>query len=186
MPILRAEPSRFPSDLFDGTHPESDTGRLWYMVHTRPRQEKALARELRRSRIPHYLPLINRRRYVRGRVMTSALPLFPGYLALYADPEERLTTLTTGRVVVPLDVHDQNGLWRDLRQISRLTETSAEVIPILRYTPGTKVRIEKGPLAGFEGVVLRSAAGQRFVVQVDFLQQGASVLLDDFVLNKAG
>ena len=32
---------------------------------------------------------------------------------------------------------------------------------------------------------LQTAAERRFVVQVDFLQQGASVLLDDFVLTKA-
>jgi len=44
------------------------------------------------------------------------------------------------------------------------------------------VEIQSGPLAGLRGKVLRSASGWRFVVTIDFIQQGASVLLDDFNL----
>jgi transcription antitermination factor NusG len=46
------------------------------------------------------------------------------------------------------------------------------------------VEITSGPLAGLRGRILRSASGQRFVVQIDFIQRGASVELDDFTLTR--
>jgi hypothetical protein len=38
--------------------------------------------------------------------------------------------------------------------------------------------------SGLKGRIKRTASGRRFVVQVDFIQQGASVLLDDFALAR--
>ena len=39
--------------------------------------------------------------------------------------------------------------------------------------------------AGLKGKIIRVATGRRFVVQVDFIQQGASVVLDDFAVQPA-
>jgi hypothetical protein len=47
---------------------------------------------------------------------------------------------------------------------------------------GAVVDITSGPLEGLRGTIIRSASGRRFVVRVDFIQQGASVLLEDFAL----
>ena len=44
------------------------------------------------------------------------------------------------------------------------------------------MEITTGPLAGLCGTVVRTASGRRFVVRVDFIQQGASVLLEDCAL----
>ena len=44
------------------------------------------------------------------------------------------------------------------------------------------VEIKSAPLAGLRGTILRTASGQRFVIQVNFIQRGASVLIDDFNL----
>lgn len=87
---------------------------MWWVLHTRPRQEKSLARDLHDCGAPFYLPLVRRRTLVRNRVMESSLPLFPGYLFLLADNEERMTALATRRVARSLDVPDQARLWRDL------------------------------------------------------------------------
>lgn len=43
--------------------------------------------------------------------------------------------------------------------------------------------IRTGPLAGLRGKVLNVLSGRRFVVQIDFIQQGASVLLEDCLLE---
>jgi ribosomal protein L24 len=48
--------------------------------------------------------------------------------------------------------------------------------------PGDVVEISSGPLAGLTGTIVRTATARRFVVTVDFIQQGASVLLDDHTL----
>ena len=42
MPILSSEPSLFPEELF-GADWSDDAARQWWVLHTRPRQEKSLA-----------------------------------------------------------------------------------------------------------------------------------------------
>lgn len=185
MPVLPAEPSCFPADLFDEPPSSHRDGRFWWVLHTRPRQEKALARQLQQRELRYYLPLAPRRFRVRGRVMTSYNPLFPGYLFLLAEGEERLGALATSRVVRSLSVTDQQSLWSDLAQIHRLIASGAPVTPEDRLAPGMVVEIRSGPLAGLRGKILRTASGRRFVVEVNFIQRGASVLLDDFALVRS-
>jgi transcriptional antiterminator RfaH len=167
--------------LAEAAPPEA-SGRSWWVLHTKPRQEKSLARQLRKGGVPFYLPVVARRCLVGSRVRHSHVPLFSGYVFLLGDRDERVTALSTGRVVRALDVPDQQGLWRDLRQISRLIAAGVPITPEQRLTPGALVEIRTGPLAGLTGTILRTASGRRFVVRVDFIQQGASVLLDDFHL----
>ena len=182
MPVLSREADLFPECLFDPAQRAELGERLWWVMHTRPRQEKSLARELYTRQTPFYLPVIPRRWRSRGRVMTSHVPLFSGYVFVLADGEERVATLGTHRVVRSLEVPDQEGLWGDLRQIEQLLASGAPVTPEDRFQPGTTVEIRRGPLAGLRGTILRGASGRRFVVQVNFIQRGASVLLDDFDL----
>jgi transcriptional antiterminator RfaH len=181
MPILPAEPDRYPSHLFDW--PADHTpGRSWWVLHTRPRQEKSLARRLLAEGIAYYLPAVARRCRVRGRVTTSHVPVFTSYLFLFADRAERVAALTSDRVVQSLVVHDQAQLWYDLRQIERLIASGTPVTAEPSLAPGTPVEITTGPLAGLCGTVVRTASGRRFVVSVDFIQQGACVLLEDCTL----
>jgi transcriptional antiterminator RfaH len=180
VPVLPVEPSWFPADLFE---PTPVTGpRSWWVLHTRPRQEKSLARQLLQAEVPYYLPQVQRRSKVRGRIITSYNPLFASYLFLLAQPEERITALATARVVNSIRVLDQQRLWDDLRQIHRLIATGAPVTPEDRLAPGMFVEVRDGPLVGLKGKILRAASGRRFVVAVDFIQRGASVTLDDFAL----
>jgi len=183
MPLLPSEPPVFPEHLFAEDMEGVMASRSWWVVHTRPRQEKSLARALRERQVSYYLPTIARCSRLRGRRLVSHIPLFPGYLFLLARPEERQTALATQRVARCLNVLDQRDLWRDLRQIYRLISTGAPLTPEDRLAVGSRVEICSGPLAGLQGVIVRTAKGRRFVVQVDFIQRGASVLLDDVDLR---
>ncbi len=182
MPLLPPEPAFYPGSLFDETPPPAPAGQRWQVLHTKPRQEKSLARRLHSKGIAFYLPVVHRRLALRGRVLSSHVPLFPGYLFLLGDGEARLHALGTGCVVRPLEVADQQGLWGDLRQIQRLIATGAPVTPEERLAPGMTVEITRGSLAGLRGKIVRAASGNRFVVEVHFIQRGASALLDDFTL----
>jgi transcriptional antiterminator RfaH len=182
MPLLPAEPNLYPESLFAEAAPAEARGRAWWVLHTKPRQEKSLARQMLQARVPFYLPVIKRRCLVRGRAMHSYVPLFSGYFFLLGTPEEHVQALTTNRVANSLKVVDQPALHADLGQIYRLIATGAAVTPEARLVPGSLVEIRTGPMAGLRGKILRAASGHRFVVQVDFIQQGASVLLDEVYL----
>jgi transcriptional antiterminator RfaH len=179
MPILAPEPALFPDNLLEEELPTDLEGRRWWALQTRPRQEKSLARDLLDRQVCFYLPLLDQKTIIRRRVFTSQVPLFPGYVFLLGDEQERLTALTTRRVVRPLAVGDQARLWRDLRQLRRLLLSGEPVTPEQRLLPGMLVEIITGPLAGLQGKVLRLDSHRRFVVGVEFMQQGVSVLLDD-------
>lgn len=184
MPVLPAETEIFPSHLLDGPDPECAATRTWFVLHTRPRQEKSVARELAKRQVPFFLPLYSKRKRFQGRFVTSYLPLFPGYVFQLATEEERLLALKTNRVLNVLSVVDQARIWDDLRQIRRLLLSGEPVTPEERFAVGDLVEVLSGPLAGLRGVVERTASGRRFIVRVDFIQRGASVLLDDTVLVK--
>jgi transcriptional antiterminator RfaH len=186
MPLLAAEPNLYPSTLFDDRSTLELAPRVWRVLHTLPRQEKSVARALHETEMPFYLPLISRRWQLRGRTLTSHVPLFPGYVFLLGDTEERVRALATKRVLRVLEVGDQEALWHDIGQIHRLIASGAPITPEDRLAPGMLVEIQSGPLMGLKGRILRTASGRRLVVQVDFIQRGASVLLDDCTLAPAG
>jgi transcriptional antiterminator RfaH len=176
MPILPREPDLFPDDLLD-----SPDDSKWWVLYTMARREKELMRRLRGMEIPHYGPLAPRKsRSAGGRVRTSYVPLFAGYVFLRGDEEQRYQALTTNCISRVMEVVDTERLVRDLRQIKQLIESNAPLTPESRLQPGMRVRVRGGPLAGVEGVVVKRQGKDRLVVSVEFLQQGASVALEDY------
>lgn len=184
MPILPAEPDRCPADLLE--RDVDSPGRQWWVLHTKPRQEKSLARHLYAAGLEYFLPLLRRRSRQRGRIVTSQVPLFTSYVFLRADADERVLALTSNRIVQSLAVEDQTRLGRDLRQVDALLSSGVPISPEERLAPGDEVEITSGLLAGLSGTIVRTAASRRFVVRVDFIQRGASVELDDFALVPQG
>ena len=182
MPVLEKEPSLFPRDLLSSAA-ECAADKRWWAVFTKARQEKALARELLADDIPFYLPLVAHDRRVRGRRRTSYLPLFSGYLFLYASEPQRLHCLRTSRVVRMLDVPDPGQLVADLRQVNCLIESEAPLMVEKRLSPGQHVRIKDGPMMGLEGTVTARRGKTHLLVAVRFLNSGVSVQIDDYRLE---
>ncbi len=188
MPILPAEPDVYPDDLFDLPElemPATLSGSQWWGLYTLPRREKQLMRHLRVLKIPFYSPLVPRRtRSPQGRVRTSHVPLFASYLFLYGTDASRVQALTTNCVSRSLSVADSDRLTRDLKQIHRLIASEAALTPEARLEPGMRVRVKSGSLAGLEGVVVQRRGEERLLVAVEFLQQGVSIHLDDFLVER--
>ena len=106
MPILAAEPSVYPDELFNGFS-KAQTDRRWWAIYTKARQEKALARQLFRYEVPFFLPLVPKDNLIRGCKVRSHIPLFRGYVFLFGSEEERICSLTTNRISRILPVEDQ-------------------------------------------------------------------------------
>ncbi len=182
MPLLALEPFVHPPDLLTGApHAQSGT---WLALHTRPRAEKTLARKLLQGEIDFFLPLYKRQWRNRGRLFSSYLPLFPGYVFLHGDNEARLRALETNLVAQVLTVTDQAQLVEDLRRVYQMVDSGLSLTPEQRLLPGTPVEIVKGPLAGSYGKVLRNGGKLRLVVEVQFLNQGVSVDIESWMLRE--
>jgi len=182
MPILAAETSLFPDNLlldFTATQPES----YWWAVYTKARQEKSLARQLVGMGVPFYLPLIPRVANIGGRRFKSHLPLFSGYMFVYATDEQRMSTLATDRVAHMWASPSTCELTRDLQAVQSLIESGVPLTTEGRLQTGQRVRVTSGALEGLEGVVLSRRGEDRLLVSVRFLQQGVSIQIKDYLLE---
>src|SRR6266478_3420026 len=105
MPLLALEPFVQPENLLELPIDAVGSGK-WWVLHTRPRAEKTLARRFCDRGMSYYLPLYPHEWRSRGRQFNSFLPLFPGYVFLHGDSEDRLHALETNLVAHVLPVDD--------------------------------------------------------------------------------
>ena len=192
MPILPSQRDIFPESLLD----ESDAfaasasqaplpGHGWIAFYTLSRREKDLMRKLEAASIPFYAPLVKRRlRSPGGRTRISHVPLFPGYVFSFVDDEQRRAALATNTIARWLPIPDAAAFVDDLRSIKRLIDTDRPLTPEALLEAGQPVRVRSGPLAGLEGTVVKRRGEQRLVVAVRFLNQGASIELEDVDLER--
>jgi transcription antitermination factor NusG len=181
MPILPGELDLFPAELFNRLGEAPVEPGQWWAMYTMARREKELMRRLRALEIAFYSPLVPKRtRSPSGRVRESFVPLFASYVFVHGNEEQRYQALTTNCISRCLSVPDGARLVHDLRQIRNLIELGAPVTAEARIEPGRRVRVRSGPMLGMEGTVVKRRGKDWLVVAVEFLQQGASVLLEDF------
>lgn len=179
MPILAAEPSLFPENLLDD-YVDEGSERRWWAIYTKSRQEKSLARQLLGMEVPFYLPLIPKTSLIRGRKFTSQIPLFGSYMFLFANEHERVLALTTERIVQLLPAPPGHEIAKDLQNVRELIKVGAPLTLESRLAVGRRVRVKSGALMGLEGVIMSRRGEDRLLVGVRFLQQGASILIQDF------
>ncbi len=156
----------------------------WYVLQSRPRQEKRALENLRNQGFECLLPLYQRDRLRRGKRVQVDEPLFPRYL------------------FVRLDQIVSN--WYALRStygvshIVRFGETPAAIAdavvarfaqcdPVDRhlFKSGDTVNIASGPFAGLEGIYDQDDGEQRVIILLDFMskQQRLSLPVGDITTH---
>jgi transcriptional antiterminator RfaH len=182
MPLLALETYIQPENLLE-LPPTDSTLETWWVLHTRPRAEKTLARLFSDRGAKFYLPLCAREWCNRGRRFQSYLPLFPGYVFLNGDADDRVGALETNLVAHVLPVDDQHQLHGDLARVHQLLVTGAPVTPEERLEPGDPVEVIKGPLAGLEGKVIKRGKHLKFFIEVQFLRRAVSAEVESWMIQ---
>jgi len=170
MPILRKEIEIAPEEIFS-----LPAALPWLVAHVRSRQEKMLARFLVQRGIAFYLPQTSKAISSGGRMRTSHLPLFPGYVFFRADAAGRDAVMRSDLAVSLLTVEDQELLGRQLQQLRELQLAGASLLPLEDFEPGDSVRIRDGAFAGYTGVVERGGRGERLIVSISLLRKSLAV-----------
>lgn len=150
----------------------------WWVVHTRSRNEKALAQDLKSKDISYFLPMSWKVSRKSRRTTRSLLPLFNGYLFFCGKENERVELLKTNRVANLIEVDNQQKLLKELVQVNQALQSGAPLTPHNYIKKGQRCRVIAGPLMGMEGIVVRSNNAVRLVLQIDMLGQAASVEID--------
>ena len=156
----------------------SDFTGLWWVAHTKSRNEKALAQDLVAKNISYFLPMTWKVQRRSHRTFRSLLPLFSGYLFFCGQEAERVELLRTNRVANVIEVKDQEKLLGELMQFERALRAGAPLTPYKYIKAGQRCRVIAGPLLGLEGIVIQIKSVARLILQIDMLGQAASVEID--------
>jgi len=160
-----------------------DFAGLWWVAHTKSRNEKALAHDLISRKVSYFLPMSWKVRHTRGRKIKSLLPLFGGYLFFCGNEQQRIEVLRTNRVASLINVKDQQQLVTELSAIERALQTGVVLQKHKYIKAGQRCRVTAGPLRDIEGVVQQSRTGARLILNVDMLGQAASVEVDSDLIE---
>lgn len=171
-------PMLFPGDLLHGEGQAARSDHHWWLVHTKPRQEKKFADEMRRNEIAHYLPVTYCKAVSRGRDRYAWLPLFPGYMFIKCNGEGRLAALKTNRVVAIQVVDDPLLLQRQLATLADLIEQGVPLRVEERIEAGREVEVKSGTLKGKRGTVIRRGGKSRLFIAIAELLGGVSLELE--------
>lgn len=170
----------------NGGGPGTGAGANWYALHVRSRHEFAASSELQRKGIESFLPSVMRVSRWKDRNKHVEFPLFPGYLFVHiaARPDEYLRVVTTRGTVrllslepgypTPVPADEIDSL-----RVLLMSGKPFDVYPCL--TPGTRVRVKRGPLTGAEGVLALREDPCLFHVNIEILGRsvGVKVYADD-------
>src|SRR5262245_29318947 len=116
----------------------------WFVLHTKSRQEKALAADLAALGIDHYLPLVRIVRYYGRRKLRIEATLFPGYVFLHGEIESAYLADRTDRVAGIISVADQERLEADLANIRLALDRGGHLTPVRPLTEGMVAEVRAG------------------------------------------
>ena len=163
----------------------------WYLVYTKPRQERTARTNLERQNYETYLPLTRERRRRRGQRVQIITPMFPRYLFIRLDRQcdnwgpirstigvVSLVRFAHVAVPVPDDLIDILRAREDAQGILRLPEPS--------FRRGSRLRIMEGTLAGYEGIFLAESGRDRVVILLDVMGKRARATVDMGAVEPAG
>jgi len=152
----------------------------WFALSVRPQHEKTTAKVLHNKGLECFLPLYRSRRTWSDRIKHLELPLFPGYVFSRFSCEGRVSILNTPGVIsivgfgrVPTPVSDE-----EIEAIRKVVASGLPIEPWPFLQIGQRVRIERGPLCGLEGILLEWKGAWRAVLSVWLLKRSVAVEID--------
>ena len=127
-----------------------------------------------------FLPTFRSRRRWSDRVKELQVPLFPGYVFCRFDAARRTPILECAGVAGIVGFGNQLAPIppEEIASIQAILQSSLPFEPYPFLGVGQKIRIDRGPLAGVEGVVVGVKNGFRLVASVTLLQRSVSVEID--------
>lgn len=158
--------------------------RLWYLVCSKPRQERLAQENLERQGFETYLPLTRQTRRRAHRRVTVVEPLFSRYLFIHLDTEKDnwspiRSTMGVSTLVrfgmQPAQVSD--NLINELQ--AHESVDGIHDLPGRSFRKGEKVHIEKGPLAGYGAIWLACNGKERAQILLDIMGRQIKTEVDE-------
>jgi transcriptional antiterminator RfaH len=163
----------------------------WYLIHTKPRQEKCALQNLERQGYECYLPIFPAEKLRQGALTIVDEPLFPRYLFIRLDTGETgkswgpiRSTKGVSRLVTfgvePAKVNDR------LIEVLHAQASALEERPQKLFAPGECVMVTDGAFAGIEAVYQMSQGENRAMVLIEVLSKSVRMSVAPARLRKVG
>jgi transcription antitermination factor NusG len=158
----------------------------WLVVYTSPKTEKKIYERLLKIDVNAFLPLQTVTRQWSDRKKIVEIPLFPNYLFVNISQKERWKVLSQPGVIKFLS-HNGVPCLVPEKQISAIQNLicQREVELCSSYLiKGQRVMIVKGPLTGFEGLLIEKKGKMRLVIEICSLFQSICVDVCESYIEK--
>ena len=154
----------------------------WYIAHVKSRNEKALAHDLGKLGIDHYLPLQERETYSGGRRRQNMYPFFNSYMFFAGNAESRYTAFTTNRIANVIPVTDRETFIGEISKIE-LALKEGDGLELHTTLPvGRRVEVTQGPFMGTVGLVTGNQPWTAITLIISVLGVGAELKINgDFL-----
>jgi transcriptional antiterminator RfaH len=161
----------------------------WYLIHTKPRQEKCALQNLEQQGYQCYLPILPKEKLTKGAIALSEEPLFPRYLFIKLAQDFMAkswspirSTKGVSRLVrfgaEPAKVDEA------LVNVLRCHEESALADPERLFTKGQRVQLTQGPFAGIEAIYQMADGDRRVMVLIEIFSKPVNAWVSPSVLYK--
>ena len=162
----------------DGQGPNGDYP--WYALRVRSNREQVVAIHLRDRGFEEYSPSYEVASQWSDRKKSITKFLFPGYVFCQLNISDRLPVLSVPGVVglvgcgkTPVSIPEH-----EMDHVRTLVKSGLPVMPWPYLATGDLVLIERGPLAGVEGILQSVKGKHRIVVSFSLLQRSVSAEID--------
>lgn len=161
----------------------------WYLVHTKPRQEKCALENLQRQGYSCYLPTLPKEKLCQGSLTVSEEPLFPRYLFIrlgLGDTAKSWAPIRSTKGVSRLVRFGLEAASVDDRLIELLQkqEDLMQAQPARLFKPGEHVRLADGPFAGIEGIYQMADGQRRVMVLIEIMSKPVTLGVPPASLRK--
>jgi transcription antitermination factor NusG len=129
----------------------------WYALVVRRQHERAIAQYLRTRRLDTLVPVYRARRRWSDRCKEVELPLFPNYVLSRFSWRQRTSLFRVPGIRSVVSFGDSPAAIseEEIAALRLMVDSGVVLKPRPYLKPGQKVRIERGPLKGLEGALVR-------------------------------
>lgn len=152
----------------------------WYVVYTRPRWEKKIAKVLEEKGIESYCPLNRVYRQWSDRKKVVYEPLFKGYVFLQIESSRMWDVKQIDGILNYVYWNGKPAIVREeeIKTIRNfLSEFTDVEVQEIRITVNTPVEIKRGVLMNYKGIVLE-IIGSKAKVQIESMGVQLSAIFD--------
>ena len=152
----------------------------WFALRVRTNFERIVSTQLVGRGIEEFSPSYRVERQWSDRKQLLDKALFPGYVFCRLNPENRMPAISVPGVmdIVKIGRNPAEIPEEEILRVRRLVNSGLAAIPWPFLSVGDTVVIERGPLEGLEGILLREKSKCRLVVSIGLLQRSVSAEID--------